>query len=414
MRITRWVWGSFFVLSLTQVAGAGEPWDYSGSIRAGGLTQERCFSGPRNEGTLGFWAGLGARLSESTRVRLDGRAISSRHNSCDPPAFDLREAFFTVETGALEFRAGRQLIRWGRVDAFNPTDQVGPHDYTLPVFDEQDQRLGIFAASIGATLAEFSVKALWLPEFRPNYFPFPSLPPGVSLREARPDEAWNQWSVRVERMGSGFDASASFFDGFDRNPDLGFHTSSLAGAEFALRHHRIRMLGADGAWVLGQFGARAEVAYVFTADRDGMDPMIKNSYFQSVLGLDRTFWESCNVNLQHMFRSVTRFTEYAGPDPVLRQIAGEVALLAAQTRPSQHGISLRIADRWFDDTLEAELGTAVWLADVDTVTRARAAYSLTERVTGIVGAEIYRGKSRGTFGRLRALSTFYGELRFLF
>ena len=52
----------------------------------------------------------------------------------------LREAYVAYAHKGLEFRAGRQIIPWGKSDAVNPTDFLSAKDYTFLNPDEEVRR----------------------------------------------------------------------------------------------------------------------------------------------------------------------------------------------------------------------------------------------------------------------------------
>jgi hypothetical protein len=171
----------------------------------------------------------------------------------------------------------------------------------------------------------------------------------------------------------------------------------------------VRVFGADLAANVGRFALRAEGAYVRTEDASGADPYAKNHHLFVVAGADRTFLETLNVNLQYLQRYV-----FDHAPPVEEVIALQQAILSSQTRRIQHGASLRVAQKWFHDTLEAECAAAAWLEPFGYTVRPRLAYAVSDQWKVIAGAEVFRGEATSLFGLLRDNSTAYVEARWSF
>jgi hypothetical protein len=311
---------------------------------------------------------------------------------------------------------------WGRADRINPTDNLTPRDFTLLVPEEDDQRFGTPAAR--ATLqapAGLSVTGIWLPVFTPHRIPL-APEPGVTFRELRPSVASSraQWAAKIERTGQAVDWSLSYFDGLDLFPDLGIGRAELGpggapAVEVLLRHRRLRVIGADAAATLGRFGLRGEAAYALAADRAGEDPATKNPYLFGVLGIDRTFFEYLNVNVQYLFRAVVNFRDpRAIPDPPARAVAIQHAIISQELDRYQHGASIRVSHKWLHETLEAEVAGVFTFTRGDYAIRPKVVYAFTDRVTGTLGGDLFRGPRHSFFGRIRAASAVFAELKLSF
>jgi hypothetical protein len=95
---------------------------------------------------------------------------------------------------------------------------------------------------------------------------------GVSFVSRDPSAVARQWALRAERNGESVDWAVSYFEGYERQPDLRPEAFSTGSARVGLAHTRIQMLGADAATTVGRYGLRAEVAITRTEDRHGNDP----------------------------------------------------------------------------------------------------------------------------------------------
>ena len=227
-----------------------------------------------------------------------------------------------------------------------------------------------------------------------------------------PSSAARQWALRAERSGERVDWSVSFFDGHERQPDLRPEALSAAGARVGLAHTRIQMLGADAATTLGRYGLRAEVALTRTEDRHGIDPFTRNPFFYAVAGADRRLLADLDVNVQLLYRRIARWEDpgaVAGPQGVL---ALRQALLSNQRDPEQFGTTVRVARKWRNDTLEAEVSGVAWFARGDYLVRPRLRYAVNDRLRLTLGGDLYRGPVDSFFGSLRDLSTAFVEVQF--
>ena len=373
-------------------------------------THELDSDGPLGNGML--WGKVTRPINGHVSVFAEGwAALRGPVNDGDVRG-ELREGFVTVTSGPLEVRAGRQIIAWGRADGINPTDNLTGQDLTLLAPDDSDRRLGATSVRLSYYLRDVSATVIWIPEYRSHRVPLP----GVAGELSPSTSTWTpeQVALRVEQTGRAVDWSVSAYSGFDLSPDLGV---DLAGAapRLTLKAHRIRVLGGDAAGNAGNYGLRAEAAYVRTDDGRGLDPFVKNSFIAVVAGGDRSFREHLNVNLQYLFRYVTDFARADPPaSPIARFVAGQQAIFSNQAHRTQHGASARVSYRWLHDTLEAELAGSGFATPKGIALRPKVTYAVSDRMKLLAGAEIYRGESSSVFGMLRANSGGYVEARWSF
>jgi hypothetical protein len=381
------------------------------SLRASTWSRSRRLDGDTGVNAVSAWFVGKAALGESGKAVVDAWARSDSHLDGRLGGSDAREAYVAGSRGAWDFSLGRQLIVWGRADSVNPTDVLPARNFTLLVPLDDDQKTGVGTARVTWNLDALRISALWLPEFRASTLPLPAVP-GVSFVARDPSGAARQWALRAERSGERVDWAVSFFDGYERQPDLRPEGLTPGGARVGLAHTRIQMLGADAAGTLGRYGLRAEVAFTRTADRDGRDPFTRNSFLYAVAGGDRTFLTSLNVNVQLLYRRVVAWEDPAAAPPALRELALRQALLSNQRDAEQTGASVRVARKWWNDTLEAELSGVSWFARGDFLVRPRLRYAATDRVSFTLGGDLYRGPADSFFGNLRDLSTGFLEVQY--
>jgi hypothetical protein len=389
--------------------GVRQRFGISGSFRAGYWSSTRDLDTDSHLGVGMFWLKAARPLSERVSFLFESRTAVRgpiEHGKTDTV---VREAFVNLKFGALDIRAGRQIVAWGRADGVNPTDNLTGEDLRLLAPDDDDRRLGATAIRASYYAGDVSVTAVWLPERAPHRFPIPRAP-GVSFREV--EDRWDPdtWAARVEQTGRAVDWSVSYYRGRDLLPDLA--PDAAADSVVLLTYQPVRVIGADLAANVGKFGLRAEAAVVRTGDREGRDPFTKNSFFFLVAGADRTFREHLNVNAQYLHRFVF---EYSGNRPTesagANFVATQQAILSSQTRRVQHGASLRVGYKWLRDTFEAELAAAAWFGPRGATLRPKISYAVSDQWKVIAGAEVFRGDRTSLFGLLRPNSTVFLEVR---
>jgi hypothetical protein len=422
-------WGLVVVLSMAGHAGAqGAPadpprdaspgWferaDVTGSVRAGYWSSTRNLDDKAPLGAGMLWLKTSHRLSGRVSFLAEGWvALRGPLNDGDA-ASELREAYVDLRLGRLDLRAGRQIIAWGRADGINPTDILSGQNFALLAPDDADRRLGTTAARASYYVGDVSLTGVWLPEFRGHEFVLPAPPSGVGF--IRDDRRWpgNQLAVRAEQTGRTVDWSISYFRGRDMAPDLGAVVNTDAPS-IRLSHHPVQAFGGDMAANVGQFGLRAEGAYVQTADSQGRDPFTKNPYLFLVGGADRTFGGLLNLNVQYLFRYVRKDPSTPSDETDFASVvAAQQAIVNSQTQRAQHGASLRIGYKWLHETLETECAAAGYTEPSGATLRPKITYAVTDHWKALAGAEIFRGEAASAFGLLRRNSTGYLELRWSF
>ena len=382
----------------------------NGSARAGYYGKSRNLDDQKDVGTGALWLKAAPKLGDNASMQLEGW-LRNDHSFKGKGEAKLREGYLNYTAGDADFRIGKQIIVWGRADGINPTDNLTPRNYTLLTPETDDQRLGALAAKAKYTLPELAITAIWLPRFGPSVYPLPAQP-GVVYSEAMPQGG--QGALKLDHSGGEVDWSASYFNGYDLNPDLKIGAVTATSTHLILQHRRIRVLGMDGATTLGRYGLRAEAAYTWT-DNPYNDPLVKHPFIYVVLGGDRTFSDNFNINLQYYFRRVASYQDpQAIANPMLRAVATQAAITSSQLTRFQHGLTTRISDKWLNETLEGEIAVIYDMTLRDYALRPKFIYAFTDQMKGTLGADVYRGGSNTFFGRLRNNSSLFAEMKYSF
>ena len=381
------------------------------SLRASAWSRSRLLDGDTGVNSASAWFLGKATLGAGGKAVIDAWARSDSRFDSRAGASDVREAYVAGSYGDWDFSVGRQLIAWGRADSVNPTDVLTARNFTLLTPLDEDQKTGVGSVRTTWNSEALRLSALWLPEFRSSILPLPAVQ-GVSFVSRDPSAAARQWALRAESSGESVDWAVSYFDGYERQPDLRPEAFLANGARVGLAHSRIQMLGADAATTVGRYGLRAEVAITRTEDRHGNDPFTRNPFLYAVVGGDRTFLTNLNVNIQLLYRQVMSWEDpLAAPAP-LRELALRQALASNQRDAQQAGATVRVAQKWWNDTLEAELIGVAWFARGDFLVRPRVRYAANDRLRFSLGSDLYRGPADSFFGSLRNLSTTFVEMQY--
>jgi hypothetical protein len=221
------------------------------------------------------------RLAGSFDARLDTHEQAERTAHLDwrdrsllRPALSWREFNATVTKGKLTAEFGKQFVRWGKADILNPTDRFAPKDF-LTVTDPDF--LAILAARVTYDTGTDSFDLVWQPRFTPSRTPLinerwtvlPQAVAGVALVDLGSRfPGRSAFGARWNHIGSGYEFSASFYDGFNSLP---LFQGAVAGAGTAIDYLRtypaLRLYGADAAVPLRWFTVKTEAAYYTSPDR---------------------------------------------------------------------------------------------------------------------------------------------------
>jgi hypothetical protein len=248
-----------------------------------------------------------------------GRWTDLEQRGIRKPAGAVSEFYLDAKLPHLDLRLGKQQIRWGRADGFNPTDNVIPYDF-LDTFS--DERLAVTALKADAYFGRANIEGVWVPFYTPTRLPilgqrwFPRLPESaqgfdLSYRDQPsrfPARTFGngQWGVRYNQVVSRGEFSFSYYDGFDDIPYFRASISSLsflpperprASVSLNREYHRVHVAGFDFASDLGPIGIRGEAAYFDQTDPSNLDHVLY------VVGVDKT-WGDWFAILQYAGQKV--------------------------------------------------------------------------------------------------------------
>lgn len=349
-----------------------------------------------------------AGVSSYFDARLQGQLVKGNSKISG----DLREGYLEENLGEFEGKAGRQIIVWGRADKINPTDVWSTRDYKLLATDDDDQRVGLATTQVTWSRNSEHIILIWQPEWRTPGLPIPPLPPGFSFTNRVASSKAEQFGLKYDHSGSGIDWSLSYAHAINRTPDLAVLAIQPPQTKLGLAYNYAETVGADAATPMGNYGLRGEVAYTHARNPGGLNPLAQDNNLFAVLGVERTWAGELNVNLQYLYQ---KSFDYRGVDsvtnPSLGTLPEQARVINNQLAADMQGASLRIDYKACNETLETELAALMWFKKMDSIVTWKTSYAFTDRLKGIVGANIWSGPADSFFGRLRRTSTAFVEFR---
>jgi len=216
--------------------------------------------------------------TDSHRQTARDAVVDADDRSILRPAFSLRRLSATIHRGKLTAEIGRQLIRWGKTDILNPTDRFAPKDYLSSVVDADF--LGVSAARVTYESGGDTVDVVWQPWFTPSRTPLlnqrwtapPAEAAGVSIVDAGAlYPGGSQYGARWNHIGSGYEYSLCFFDGYQNLPSFDvLFTPRPPTVALKRMYPGLRLYGGDAAVPLRWLTIKGETAY-FTSSTPGAE-----------------------------------------------------------------------------------------------------------------------------------------------
>jgi hypothetical protein len=204
--------------------------------------------------------------------------VDADDRSIQRPAFSVRRFSASIHRSKMTAEVGRQLIRWGKTDILNPTDRFAPRDYLSSVVDTDF--LGISAARVTYESGGDTLDLVWQPWFTPSRTPlldqrWTALPPqaaGISIVDAGARyPGGSQVGARWNHVGSGYEYSLCFFDGYQNLPSFdALLTPLTASVELTRTYPTLRLYGGDAAVPLPWVTVKGEAAY-FSSSTPGAE-----------------------------------------------------------------------------------------------------------------------------------------------
>jgi hypothetical protein len=364
--------------------------------------------------------------------------------------YDLREAYVNGYFGPLDLRLGKQIVVWGRADAFNPTNNITPNDLRVRSHIEDDRRVGNIGARAFLNFRPLRLEGIWMPLYVASELPVYQLPEYVTFGTTTYPNANLSNGLgagRVHLELSEIELSASFLHGYAPLPGLAplsYDTGENASVLITRRAYEQNVVGFDFSTTVADYlGVRGEAAFRRPVDYKNR-AYAPRPDLQYVLGLDHTFG-SVSIIAQYMGRYIFDWHKETDPatDPnamgtsalpdlgpkaelnagVAQQITTTInatvahynQMLFGQTERVQHMASMRVEWLTLNETLSLSALGMVNFTTKEWATNPKLAYKISDRLSTAVGVEIYRGPDGTLFAMIKdVLSAGFAELRYAF
>lgn len=401
----------------------------------------------RNELRLG----VDGRFDEATSLRLSMQAIYQFRSGFGEQydwESNLFEAYVDHRRGAWDWRAGKQIVSWGRADAINPTDNLNPQDYReIVTIGHDDRKIPITMVRGRRPMAGGNLDALYIPFFEPNKFDivgadFAVLGPGwlpaewerlfiklgenfhrrrITFGETSPfrvDEPERKLSngevgARWTSHWRHIDYSLSFLSAYSDWPVIRLDPTVLTrfnlkdsdtrrfleNAEvsdlvrlrriFSMRFPRQSIYGADFETVLGPYSIRGEAALTFDQPyyRADFSPVGKPQ-LSYVIGGDRLLPHDVYTNVQLLQSVILRYDS----DILSRRV--------------KTGMTATLRRNFFEGRLHLQANTLYYFRDSDYFLNLQAAYDLDDDLNVALGVNLFQGKRDASLAETASLSRF--------
>jgi len=371
------------------------------------------------------WLGSDAAATIISDLYVDNLA----HYQEIPAGYDLREAYVDLYLGAIDLRFGKQIVAWGRADEINPTDNLNPQNLSDPTRHKSDRKIGVLSLKSDLRMKGFTLEAIAIPTFVSSKLPEPgsgweflSVPSGAgTLRPSYPESKIesSELGVRLLKSIRSLDLSVSYFDGWDdiftpmlpRLAVIQPHDPQFAEASISIpaKYLRTKVMGADFATAISDFGLWGEMGYFHTEDRDGDDPGVKNPYLQFVIGGDHSFEPRIKVNLQYLQEIITKIDDDAEREIEENNIS-KMGMGPMMTK----AVSMRVAKEFGDAPHTLEL---LGIYDVEKkgyVIKPQLSLSAFDGVNCYLGLNLFGGDSDSLFGRFSENNEAYIRVKYSF
>jgi hypothetical protein len=340
---------------------------------------------------------------------------------------NLHEAYVDVSLGAFNIRLGKQILPWGRADAYKSTDNITPQDMRFMYIDPNDMRIGNFLLNsflqIGPT---FRVQGIWIPTYAPNILPISvfDIPDGVQYRDMDiPEGSFSNSgrAVKVDLLTSEYDVSFSYLNAYALQPgfaaEMQIISSTLISYDFFQQTWRQEVFGFDAAMNYNAWSIRCEGSYMLPDD-DSSGLFIPQPEIQWTFELDRS-WGALHLMLEYNGKFVLDFKELTEPtNPMLmmdHQLAVYNQLFFRQTEEYTHNIFARASLNMFHETVEIEVPFTYNFSTQEYFIAAGMKIDMADALQLSLGMNLYHGKENTLFELLKPLyNGYYCELKLTF
>jgi hypothetical protein len=325
------------------------------------------------------------------------------------PEFEMKETYAGYVSDKLDIYLGGKIVNWGRMDGFNPTDNITPYDYFFLSANPDDQKLPNFLLQTKWHITPMiNFEALLIPFYRPSVYRFDLFDLGEFTTFAAstlPAKTFQNGSFgarfNFNLTKAGF--SISWFRGYD--PYYGFNIAGFSIEDMipslqltATPYHK-NAFGADLEVPIGSWVARAEIAYDLTKDYE-QNMYIPNPGLNYVAGLEHSFGGVVTL-LQYIGYYTFDFVSLDDLPPpetfdemVTRELTEFNRKIFFQQERTNHAFSLSLSKSFRYETIRAELAGYYNFTSEEWFVRPEVTWKITDYLETSIGGFYSEGPDR--------------------
>lgn len=325
--------------------------------------------------------------------------------------YDVREVwFFSRPVDFLDIKIGRQILTWGTGDLVFLND-LFPKDWQSFFIGRDTEYLK--APSDAMKFSFFTdlvnMDVIYTPQYDPDRFItgeyvsyWNASPAGRDTRlySWKPDRWFrdDEIAMRLYRNIDNYELALYGYRGFWKNP-----CGQTPSGSATFPH--LNVYGASARGRIGPGIGNIEFAFYNSVDdRNGRDPLIKNSEMRYLLGYAQDIGKDFNAGLQYYVEQILNYNDYR------KTLAAEPA-----KDHYRHVITLQLTKLTMNQNLTLSLSGYYSPSDKDAYIRPNIHYKYTDHIGLELGANIFSGKEPHTFfGQYKDNTNVYAAARYSF
>lgn len=329
---------------------------------------------------------------------------------------DVREASLLVRPiSFMDVKFGRQTLTWGAGDLLFIND-LFPKDWNSFLIGRDEEYLKAPSDAVKVSLFSdvVNLDAVYTPSFDPDRYidggrlSYFNMNQGMVVGRGSPvvtsiPDRWftdDELALRLHRMVGSWESALYAYNGYWKSP-AGFNPSA---GRFTFPG--LAVYGGSLRGPLAGSIASVEFGYYDSLDdRSGGDPMIRNSEWRFLAGLEKELVPQFIVGVQYYLESMSDHDEFLGSLP-----SGAIPL-----DRNRHLMTLRLTKLLMNQNLNLSLFSFFSPSEMDVYFRPRATYKINDSWTFEAGGNIFSGQDTHTFfGQFADNTNVYVSLRFGF
>ena len=341
-------------------------------------------------------------------------SVNAVHNNVLPQLtkIQFREAYMEYTGGKWGFKAGRQIIIWGKADGLKITDVISPMDLTeFLAQDYDDIRMPVNGLVLSRFGNNWDLDLVCIPVFESYILPGADNPWGMNFEEQGiiEDDAQTpdfnlsnmEYGGKLSFYLSGIDFDISALNTWNKAPVYSYYINdSTETMHIKPEHHRLSFVGMGFSISLNAFIIRGESAFYFdkkfTPKAENYDiGLLESNSANYLLGIDWYPGNEWTITGQFSDEFILDYSDKNA--------------LNEHTYISTLGISKKI----IRSTLTLSTFIYVGLNEGDFFNHTSADYSLSDNIHIMTGYDWFHGNS-GVFGRYNKNSQVWLKVKYSF